>query len=346
MKKIALSDIAEECKVSKTLVSMVLNGRGDAYGISKETQTRVFQIAEKFNYKPNQIARGLRLGKSNTIGLVVSDISNPFYAKIARGVEDYASKSGYNLIICSSDENVEKEAALLRMLKERQVDGLLISTTFSSSKEIMSLMRESLPFVLIDRFFPHTETNYVIVDNYMGGMMATEHLISLGYNRIAHMTLTPNHLTSLKDRKRGYLDALKKHDIRINKRFISQIPYGDIKKNVYNELRALIASPNNVQAVFMANNNITTAFLECVNELKLRIPHEIALVSFDDIELFKVFYPQITAISQPIDDICRLSVTTLLDEIKNKGTETEKVTIKLEPKLIIRESCGYRYRKM
>ncbi len=345
MKKVALSDIAEECKVSKTLVSMVLNGRGDAYGISKETQMRVFQAAEKFNYKPNQIARGLRLGKSNTIGLIVSDISNPFYAKIARGVEDYASKSGYNLIICSSDENVEKEIALLRMLKERQVDGLLISTTFSSSKEIMSLMRESLPFVLIDRFFPHTETNYVIIDNYKGGFTATEHLIKMGHTRIAHMTITPNHLTSLKERKRGYIDALKKHDIRINKKFICQIPYGDIKKNVYRELRSLLASPNNVQAIFIANNNITTAFLECVNEMKLRIPHEIALVSFDDIALFKVFYPQITAVAQPIDDICKNSVKALLDEIKNKGTESPKVKIVLEPELIIRESCGYMYRK-
>lgn len=325
---------------------MVLNGRGDAYGISRETQARVFQVAEKFNYKPNQIARGLRLGRSNTIGLVVSDISNPFYAKIARGVEDYASQSGYNLIICSSDENVEKEAALLRMMKERQVDGLLISTTFSSSKEVMSLMRDGLPFVLIDRFFPHTETNYVIIDNYLGGVMATEHLINLGYTRIAHMTLTPNHLTSLKDRKRGYIDALKKHNIRINKRFISQVPYGDIKANVHKELRALLASPNNIQAIFTANNNITTAFLECVNEMKLRLPYEIALVSFDDIELFRVFYPPVTAVAQPIDEICRLSVQTLLDEIKNKNTSAEKIKIRLEPKLIVRDSCGSNYRKL
>ena len=345
MKKISLSDIAIECKVSKTLVSMVLNGRGDAYGISKETQERVYAAAEKLNYKPNQIARGLRLGKSNTIGLVVSDIANPFYAKIARGVEDYASKSGYNLIICSSDESAEKEAALLRMLKERQVDGLLISTTFSSSKEIMSLIKESVPFVLIDRFFPHTDTHYVVIDNYKGAFDATEHLINLGYTRIAHMTVTPTHLTSLKERKRGYLDALKKHDMRINKRFICQIPYGDIKKNVYKELRELIASPNNVQAIFLANNNITVAFLECVNEMKLRIPHEIAIVSFDDIELFKVYYPPITAVAQPIDEICKRSVKTLLDEIKNHGEISERVRIKLEPKLIIRESCGYLFRR-
>ncbi len=346
MKRISLSDIALECKVSKTLVSMVLNGRGDAYGISKETQERVYQMAEKYNYKPNQIARGLRLGRSNTIGLVVSDIANPFYAKIARGVEDYASKAGYNLIICSTDENVEKEMALLRMLKERQVDGLLISTTFSSSREILSLMKDNVPFVLIDRYFPHTDTNYVVIDNYKGGYEATEHLIKLGYTRIAHMTLTPSHITSLKERKRGYVDALKKYNIRINKKFLCQIPYGDIKRHVYKEVRELLSSPNNVQAIFLANNNITLAFLECVSELKLRIPHEIAAVSFDDIELFRVYYPQITAVAQPIDEICRESVRVLLDEIKNRENPVrEKARIKLDPNLIVRESCGHFYRK-
>jgi LacI family transcriptional regulator len=344
MKKANLTDIANECNVSKTLVSMVLNGHGDAYGIKKETQDRVFDVAERLNYKSKQFTGGIRGGTSHTIGLIVSDIANPFYAKIARGVEDYASKAGYNLIICSSDENPEKETAILRMLKERRVAGLLISTTFSSTRHINSMLRENFPFVLIDRFFPHTETNYVIVNNYQGAYDATEHLIKLGYRRIAHITVTPSHVTSLRYRKNGYYDALKKHKLRLNKRFYVQLPYGELKNNMQREIRTLLASPNNVQAVFLANNDVTVAFLECVNEMRLRIPHELAIVSFDDIELFRVYYPQITAVEQPIDEICRVSVQTLLDEIKT-GASKEKVKIKLDAKLIVRESCGCQYRR-
>ena len=345
MKKISITDIARECRVSKTLVSMVLNGRGDKYGISKKTQERVLAYAGRLNYQPNHLARGFRLGRSNTIGLVVADISNPFYAKIARGVEDHASKAGYNLIICSSDESPDKETALIRVLRERQVDGLLISSTFSSSKEIHSLIREDFPFVLIDRYFPHTDTNYVIVDNYRGAFTATEHLIKLGYKRIAHMTVTPAHVTSLKERKRGFMDAMKKHELRLNKKYISLIPYSDIKQNVYRELRELLASPNNIQAIFLANNNIAVSFLECVNEMKLRIPYEIAIICFDDIELFRVIHPTVTCIAQPMEEICKAAVRTLIRNISKPDKSGKKTKIILQPELIIRESCGSLYRK-
>ena len=126
-KKVSLADIAMALGVSKTLVSMVLNGKGDENGISKKTQERVTELAEEMNYKPNQFARGLRIGRSNTIGLIVSDISNPFYSRLARSVEDAVSESGFNLMICSSDESEEKEMKHIEMLINKQVDGIILS---------------------------------------------------------------------------------------------------------------------------------------------------------------------------------------------------------------------------
>ena len=346
MKKISLSDVASSLGVSKALVSMVLNNRGNEMGISAETQKRVLAKVKELNYRPNQFARGLRLGKSNTIGLIVADISNPFYSRIARNIEDNCSKHGYNLMICSSDENEEKETSLMHMLLERQVDGLIISTTQSTSKDVAFLKEDNFPFVLIDRFFPNIDSNYVVIDNYYGAFTATEHLINMGYTRIAQMTISPSHLSSLKERSRGYTDALKKHGIKVNKNLTSLIPFGDIKKNVYEHLKFLLSAPQNTQALFLANNNLTVACLECINEMKLRIPHDIAIVSFDDIDLFRVFYPPITAVSQPIDEICKRSVEILLSEINDKENITEKTKEVMQTKLIVRDSCGKFFRNL
>ena len=148
MKKISLADVAKSLGVSKTLVSLVLNDRGDEKGINKDTQQRVRDKVKELNYKPNQFARGLRVGKSNTIGLVVADISNSFYAKMCRSIEDHCTENGYNLIICSSDENPEKESELIQMLIDRQVDGLIISTTQKNNNDI-NLEKSSVEKVFI-----------------------------------------------------------------------------------------------------------------------------------------------------------------------------------------------------
>ena len=338
MKKTSLNDIAKSLNVSKTLVSFVLNDQGDKKGISSKTQKKVLDKAKELNYKPNHIARGLRLGKSYTIGLIVADISNKFYAKIAKQIEKVACQYNYNLIFCSSDENPEKEVELINMLKERQVDGIIISTSQKNATIFSQLKKEKYPFVLIDRNLPKLSAHFVGVDNYNGAYQATEHLIKNGYQKIALLKISPAYLSTIKERELGYRAALKNNGIRINNKFIRTINFSDIQQIVRSVLHELIQAPFKIDAIFSVNNNITVACLEYLNEMNLRIPQDLAIVSFDDIDLFRFSYPPITAVAQPIEEIGEVAVNILMDEIN--GLTQDKKQLALPVKLIERRSCG------
>ena len=339
MKKVSLADVAKSLGVSKTLVSLVLNDRGNEKGINKDTQQRVRDKVKELNYKPNQFARGLRIGKSNTIGLVVADISNSFYAKMCRSIEDSCTANGYNLMICSSDENPEKESELIQMLIDRQVDGLIISTTQNNNNDIKLLKKNDFPFVLIDRHIPKIESNYVIVDNKQGAKNVVEHLIKLGNKRIGHLTISPSHLSSLKDRTAGYKEALKENGIKVNTKLIREISFDKIKEDVRRELKELLSAPQNINALFVANNNIAVACLECLKEMNIKIPQDVALVSFDDIDAFKLCYPPVTAVVQPITKMGETAVSILIENIKKPEKFAAK-NISLPTQLEVRRSCG------
>lgn len=340
MKKTSLTDIANQLGVSKTLVSMVLNNRATENGISEETQRRVLELAEKLNYKPNQIARGLRLGKSHTIGLIVSDISNIFFAKIGRSVEDKAGSCGYNVIFSSSDENSQKESQLLQVMKDRRVDGLIISSTQVNKNEILELKNENYPFVLIDRYFTDIDTNYVVADNFEGSYQAVNHLIKLGHRKIGHITVFPDHVQCMQERLSGYKKALEDNGIEFNPYLVKDISWGNMKENVEMSLRELLKPPYSVSALFVTNNRLTINSIDCINNLRLRIPQDLALVSFDDIDLFRLSYPPITAVAQNEERIGAEAVKILLEEINQKGKVLPKKHILLPTKLNVRRSCG------
>jgi len=340
MKKTVLSDIAKSLGVSVSLVSLVLNGKGNQNGISKETQQKVEDKAKELKYKPNQMARSLRLGKSNTIGLIVADISNAFYARIARGIEQKANEKGYNLIFCSTEENPEKEIALIRMLKERQVDGLIISTTLKDTTEILQLKKENFPFVLVDRYIKRLETNYVVTNNYEGAVAAMQHLIDLGHERIAILTVTPAHLSSVNDRYTAYKDILKKNDIRFNKNFVKQISFNDVENETEQAVKELLQMPNYVTAIFTVNNNLAVAVLETLHKIGKKIPDDISLVSYDDIRLFRFCVPTITAVAQPVEQIGERAVELLLSEIEKDGKKDNNNKIVLPPSFVIRNSSS------
>ncbi len=347
MKKPGIADIAESLRVSKTLVSMVLNGYGDKHGISALTQRKVILKAAELNYQPNRVARGLRLGKSNIIGLVVADISNPFYAYIARYIEGYVSAAGYNLMICNTHEDVEKEKAIIQMLREQQVDGVIVATSSSDPMDFVRLQEEKYPFVLIDRCFKDLKMNAVITDNYSGAFEAVEHLINMGYQRIGHITLTPDYLSTLTERKLGYMNALRKHKIKPSQKHILTIPFSDIKAELRNKLISLLKGPNAADALFIGNNNLTVSCLEVLNDLKIRVPQHMAILSYDDIELFNVNSPSITAVAQPLEAMCEQSVSILIDNICRKSDPSfVPRLVVLKSKLIIRQSCGNDFNKL
>lgn len=338
MKKVSLADVAKSLGVSKTLVSLVLNGRGNEKGISQNTQKRVHEKVKELKYKPNQFARGLRVGKSNTIGLVIADIANPFYAKLCRSIEDALNKKDYNLMICSTEENPEKESDLINMLIDRHVDGLIISTTQKSNDDIVRLMENKFPFVLIDRHIDDLETNQVIVDNEKGARNAVQHLIDLGHKEIGHLTLTPTHLSTIRDRTVGYENALLDNGIEVNHDLIKSIPFGNLQVDVAVALDELRITHPNISALFVVNNLLALAAMQHFSDIGLSIPDQVSIISFDDIEVFKLCSPPITAVSQPIDEMGKTACKILLSEI-NKTSNGQIQKVCLSTKLNKRKSC-------
>ena len=339
-KKISLADIANQLGVSKTLVSMVLNGKGDENGISKKTQDLVMELAKELNYKPNQFARGLRMGRSNTIGLVVSDISNPFYARLARYVEDSVSESCFNLIICSSDENPKKELTLLELLVDKQVDGIILSSTFDTIDHIKNFEDNNFPLVLIDRTYNNINTHKVVVDNRLGSFEAVEHIINNGHKRIAAFVISPAHIITQVDRLEGYKDALKKYSIPLNSYYQKVIPREDIYRNsmqIINQWKSDKIMPT---AIFVTNNQLAIGCLEAIRDLGLIIPRDLSIVSFDDIDLFRLYNPPITSVIQPILSIARNAVEILMKCIKNKENiePIDKIHKCLQTNMVIRNS--------
>ncbi len=339
-KKPSLADIAKALGVSKTLVSMVLNGKGNDNGINEETQKRVWAKAKELDYKPNMMARSLRMGRSNTIGLIVADISNSFYARMCRAVEDAASKAGYHVLFGSSDENAVKEKNLIQMLRDRQVDGLIISTTLSNNDDIQALQAANFPLVLIDRYVPNQDTPFVTSDNYGGSVLVVDHLVSQGAKRIGQLTISPSHLTSITERTRGYKDALAKNGIAYDQDLVREIPYDKIREGIGKIVPMLINPPYSVDSLFVVNNNLAVATLECIKDMGLSIPDNVRVVCFDDIDLFKFVNPPVTAIAQPIAAMGEKAVEILLHKIEHRDNANMTDKVFLETELIVRQSCG------
>lgn len=338
MKRVSISELAEELKVSKTLVSLVLNGKGDEYGINKQTQQRVLRKAKQMNYRPNLIARGLRQGRSNMIGVIVADISNPFYSRISKSIEDYASKKGYNIIVCSTEEDAEKENRLIDSLVNGQnVSGIVVSTTQESAGQLLGLQKANFPVVLIDRKVGGAALDYVGVDNYRGAYEATEHLIKSGYKRIGLLKITPSHLSTIRERTKGYEAALKKHGIKADKSLIREIEFSKMRSAVRKAMKELLTPPHKADAVFVLNSNLAAYALEYINETGVRIPQDIAVACFDDVEYFRFSNPPVTAVAQPLDEIGTRAAELVLQRLTS--TRVNKAhTVELKPELVVRKS--------
>jgi LacI family transcriptional regulator len=338
MKRASLKDIAESLNVSKTLVSLVLNGKAAQWGISEETQKKVFKKAEELNYQPNQMARGLRTGKSNIIGLVVADISNPFYAKISRTIEREVNKLDYQLLVCSSDEVESKEYKLIELLKDRQrVEGIIVATTQQKNDQFLQLKKEGFPTVFIDRKPDGMQSNFVGVDNYKGAFEMVEHMIKLGMKKIGLINVSPTYISSLQERVEGYNDALKKYNIKLSNS-VKAVSYQDIEKTTEEAVRALVSPPAAMEALFVVNNNVAVHCLQAIHKMNLRIPQDIALACFDDMDAFKFSHPPLTAVAQPLEKIGEEAVKLLMKQVDGKNTTPQ--TRILPTKLVIRKSCG------
>ena len=337
MAKVSIKDIAKEVGVSKSLVSIVLNNRGDELSISKETQKKVQKAAKDLNYRPNQLARSLRLQKSNTVGLILPNITDRYFTSVANNVEKCADKNDYHIIICNSHEDQQKELKQIQMLIDRGVDGLIIAPSKKDQSWIEELNQANIPFVLIDRKFSNINTNYVIYENYQGAFNIISHLLELGYTKIAQLTLLP-YMDVIAERDRGYREALQKYKIRYSKKNVQEISLNNMYENVKRAMQKLLSPPLSVEAIFTHNNVLAEYVLDCATELRLRIPRDFALVSFGDQNLFKSTNPSITCVSTPDDEIGENAMHILMNSIK--GNSNKKSKIVLPTGIVLRESCG------
>ncbi len=337
MKKIFLRDIATALNLSKTTVSFVLNNRGDENKISKETQKRIWDFARKNNYRPNQMARGLSLGKSDTIGLIVPNISDIFYAKIAHHIEVKAKQFGYNVVFSSSNENSITEKELIYSMLNRQVDGLVIASTQKNQAEILELCKADFPFVLIDRHYPDIETNYVIVDNFAGTNRMTHHLLNNGRKKIGFISIK-SQLDAMLQRRLGYEIALKESGFIVNTELIKELDVFNYPFEMGGVIRDLKNKPYPADAIVFTTHYLAASGLRELKSQNVLVPEDIAIVSFDELSAFDLVEPPITSSKQPVEDMGNLAVEILVNEIEKKNMQIENQKT-LPTTLMIRRSC-------
>jgi LacI family transcriptional regulator len=335
IKKVSLKDIAREANVSVATVSYVLNGKEKESRVSKEVAIKIKQIAADLNYEPNYLAKSLKSGNTQTLGLILADISNPFFANIARIVEDEARHNGYTVVIGSSDESAIKSGKLLNVLINRQVDGFIIISSENSEKQINFLIDKNIPFVLLDRYFPEIETNLVSIDHYQSAFDAGTHLINQGYERIGFIAYKSK-LHHMEERVRGYADSLGANGVELNPNWLKKIKFDSIENEIETAIDKMVSGEAPVDAIIFSTYSLAVHGLKHIHKLDLKIPDDIAIVSFGQAEGFDLHYCPITYIWQPMQDLGKLAVNTLLHKIKNPAVALSQTL--LQSKLVERES--------
>jgi LacI family transcriptional regulator len=335
MKSVSIKDIATEVGVSTTTVSFVLNGKAKEKRISEDLKNRILKVASNLHYRPNQVARGLRTGQTHTLGLMVEDISNPFFARMAKVVEDEADKAGYRVIFCSTENREEKASALLSMLKHRQMDGFIITPTQGMADEIGELASEHRPLVLVDRYFPGLDTSYVTVDNYTSSREGVSLMLGKGNRQLALIT-SDSAQQQMQERQRGFSDALKEHGIAVDPSRILKIPFRLAQDQVVEAITTFLLAHPDTDGIFFTTNYLGVAGLGAIRNLGKNVPGDFRLLCFDDNDLFRIGRPSITVIAQPIEKIGEAAVKILVDMLANKTGEPVRQI--LQPTLIMRES--------
>jgi len=334
-KKISLKDIALKAGVSAALVSYVLNGKDRKNRVRKEKAEQILKIAKDLNYQPNHLAKSLRSGKSYTIGLVIADISNPFFANIARIVENQARHHGYTVIYGSSDEDPVKSMDLINVLINRRVDGFIIVSTEHSEKQIYHLMEQHILFVLLDRYFPTIKTDFVSTNNYKAAFDAGAHLVTMGYKNIGLIAYKSN-MFHMQERIRGYRDALKNKKLPFKKKWLQEVYFSNAKAEVEAAIDAMLLPGHPVEAIIFATYSLAVNGLKYINKLGIKVPSDLAIVSFGQAEVFDLYACPITYVMQDMENLGKAAVDILVKKMENPKEKVHEVLF--DAKLIKRES--------
>ncbi|WP_159472565.1 LacI family DNA-binding transcriptional regulator [Dyadobacter sp. 3J3] len=332
-KKLSIRDIGRELGISITTVSFILNGKAKEKRISEALTEKVLKFVEEVNFKPNMMAQGLRTGKSKIICLMVEDISNNLlFAQVARLIEEEAHSQGYRIIYCSTDNKTEKALELIRLFRDRSIDGYIITPPEGIENEIQLLINEEIPVVLIDRNLPKLKCNYVGIENLDSTCLAINHLIKNGFKNIAFVTINSDQ-TQMADRLAGYEKAVIDSGL---KTFVKKLNFYDTSENNVSEIASFLDTNKEIDAIFFSTNYIGVWGLQAIKRQHLNIPNDIGVVSFDDHDLFRFYSPSITVVAQPVPELSNQIIRLMLNALKENDTTIHEIILPAE--LIIRDS--------
>jgi LacI family transcriptional regulator len=330
-----ITDVASEAGVHPSTVSRVLNGHAGST-IRPATRERVLAAADILGYRPSALARSLRLQRTLTLGMLVPDITNPFFSSIIKGAEDAARERGYNLILCNSEDQAEREAAYLLLLRERQVDGVLIASSQMADETIEGLRADSFPFVLVNRAAQDGEDLAVVVDNHAAAVEVVAHLAALGHRRIGHIA-GPQNTTTGRDRREGYEAGVRAHGL-------AHEPALVVEADAFSEdagnraLGIMLAGPARPTAVFAANDLIAVGMLQRLRRIGVRVPDDLSIVGFNDIPLAGLLEPALTTVRVPQLAMGVAGAHLLIDRLE--GRPIGEIRLTLPTELVIRASSA------
>jgi DNA-binding LacI/PurR family transcriptional regulator len=325
-------DVARLAGVSTATVSRALNGTGQ---IAPATREAIAAAVAQLGYAPNTIARSLVTKSTQTIALLLPDISNPFYAALVSGIQQSALSRGHTMLLCTTEGDPEREEQYLELLRAKRVDGALVDGLVLPPDRIARFVRDGFPIVCLDRDIDSASIPVVQVDNRLGGRLATEHLLSLGHTRIAHVTGAPA-LRISEDRLAGYRDALEAAGVAADPALVAEGRFTE--EGGYDATRALVATDVAFTAVFAANDLTAIGVVTALAGSGLRVPDDVSVVGFDDLRLAAFVPPPLTTIRQPAGEIAQRATELLLD--LTHGKRVRRTRHLLEPKLVVRASTA------
>ncbi|CAN7348258.1 LacI family DNA-binding transcriptional regulator [Paenibacillus sp. LjRoot153] len=333
--KVTIDDVAKMAGVSKTTVSRILNGNYSQ--ATEETKEKVLKIIRDLNYRPNPMARGLKQMRTNIIGIVLSNLSNPFWSRVLEGVEDTCRQSGYSLMVCNSNEDSEREAGLIDGLQMRQVDGIIVNPTVNNKELYTEIVQKKYPFLVINRRISDLDVDDVVVDNIQGARLAVEHFIERGRRKLVCFVYEPEGISTWQERIQGFKKAMSENGLVVTEQSVIQVDNasGRAKAAIIDYFR----QKPDVDAVFSTNNMMTLEILEGFKELGVEVPGQVALIGYDETVWAKHLNPPLTTIEQPAYEMGRIAAKNLIQRIDSKTARKPKHVV-LKPSLIVRQSSG------
>lgn len=336
----SIKAVAEALQVSTATVSYILNGKAKEKRISDDLTQRVLEFVKEHNYKPNHLAKSLRTGKTNVIGLMVEDIADPFFANVAGNIENIAYENGYKIIYSSTKNDTQKAKDLIKTFQDRNVDGYIITPTEGLEETVNELVSSGLPVVLFDRNCSDNDNqiSFVGVDNFKGAYNAVKYLIFQEYKNIAFITLDSAQ-NQMIERLLGYERAV--NEARL-KSLVYKFDYLQVKKQqIIGDINRILEDNPQLDALFFSTNYLAMSGIEVLNDKKIHIGSEMGVMVFDDNDLFRIHRPSISAVNQPVYEMSKQLITTLLEHMENTNVYVPQ-QFSLAANLIVRDSSEKR----